>query len=656
MTTESLSGPPPSTSRISHLGSTFNKFFSRSLDLFVNAVLQIRIWDRAYPGLMHILIFGGVTIQVLGTLVNLTQMQLFIPLLELPFPRGNGYLIFELVMDLAGVAILVGVIMALFRRLVLHPKSLESSWDDYYSLTLLAIIPLVGFTVEGARFVSISPAWAAWSPVGNLVANFMRFVGMMPDSAAELHRYLVYTHIFFGLVLIASIPFTKLRHLIYTPLNIIFRPRRKSSALEKIDDLEEAEILGVGKISEFTPHQLLSFDACVRCGRCEEACPVAFSGMPFSPRAFIQTMRQAMLTTLVYTNGNSRQDEEMLGSIVPEDTPWYCTTCGACLDSCPAFVNPVDELIDLRRYQVLTTGKMPKSVGDALRNMERQGNPWGMPPEERISWAEDLEVRQLAPGDETDTLLYLGCAYSYDERNKKVAKSIVHLLNEAKVDFGVLGLDEMCCGETSRRLGHEYLFQMMVEQNLEIFASIKFKRIITACPHCFNTLKNEYPQFGSQFEVQHLTEFLADLPCQDLKITSNGNSLERRFTFHDSCYLGRYNQIYEKPRHLLSNAEVDLIEMKKKGANSFCCGGGGGQMWMETDPNTRINHRRLNDAIETGADVVATACPYCLLMFDDAIRSKGLGDQIQVMDVVEILVNQLDGDQENLLSNPTMSD
>jgi Fe-S oxidoreductase len=223
---------------------------------------------------------------------------------------------------------------------------------------------------------------------------------------------------------------------------------------------------------------------------------------------------------------------------------------------------------------------------------------------------------------------------------------MVRLLKETQVEFGVLGLDEMCCGETSRRLGHEYLFQMMVEQNLELFASVKFDRIVTACPHCFNTLKNEYPQFGGHFKVQHLTEFLAERPIQESAFSPNGNDLNGRLTFQDSCYLGRYNQVYKEPRQLLDTAKVEVIEMSKKGENSFCCGGGGGQMWMETDPNTRINHRRLNDAIETGADVVATACPYCLLMFDDAIRSKGLGDQIQVMDIAEIMVNQLEGDRE----------
>lgn len=637
MTTESLPGTPDLNTRISHLGTSSKKYISRLWDLFINAVLQVRIWDKTYAGLMHLLIFGGVTIQVLGTFINLTQMALFIPFLELPFPRGIGYQVFELVMDLAGIAILVGVFMAAFRRLVMRPKTLESSWDDYYALVMLTLIPLAGFLTEGARLVAVTPVWSAWSPVGSLVATLMRSAGLSAASAAELHRYLVFSHVILGLVLAASLPFTKLRHLLYSPLNIFFRPERDSNTLEAIDNIEEAELLGVGKVSEFTPQQLLSFDACVRCGRCEEVCPVAFSGMPYSPKDFIQSMRTAMQTGLVNSNGNGQGDAEMIGGAIPEETPWYCTTCGACLDRCPVFVNPVDDIIELRRYQVLTTGKMPKSIGDVMRNMERQGNPWGMPPDNRISWASDLQVRQLEPGDEVDVLLYLGCASAYDERNKKVARSVVQILNQANVDYGVLGLDEMCCGETSRRLGHEYLFQMMVEQNLEIFNSFKFQRIVTNCPHCFNTLKNEYPQFGGDFLVQHLTEYLSEISYTGLPAQSNGQQL----TFHDSCYLGRYNQVYDQPRQLLSKTKLNWIEMNRANENSFCCGGGGGQMWMETDANTRINHRRLSDAVDTGAQVVATACPYCLLMFDDAIRSKGMGDQIEVMDLAEIMADQI---------------
>jgi Fe-S oxidoreductase len=267
-----------------------------------------------------------------------------------------------------------------------------------------------------------------------------------------------------------------------------------------------------------------------------------------------------------------------------------------------------------------------------------------MPPENRMAWADGLEVRELAPGEETDVLFFTGCAAAFDERNKKVARAFAKLMHKAGVDFAVLGFDEMCCGETARRMGHEYLFQEFAKQNIETLGKVKFNRVVTACPHCFNTLKNEYPQMGGDFKVMHYSELLAELNLPALtpgpSPRGRGESLGN-VTYHDSCYLGRYNNIYKQPRELLKNADVKLVEMARSGENSFCCGGGGGQMWLETDANTRINHRRLADSVDAKADVVATACPYCLLMFDDAIRSKGVGEQIKVMDIAEVLETQL---------------
>jgi Fe-S oxidoreductase/nitrate reductase gamma subunit len=640
MTTQAASGENQElTSQGNKLGALWQEARPKVRDFLVHAIGQVRILRKAYPGIMHALIFWGVTIQILGTAINLMQMQLFIPFVELPFPRGSAYLAYELIMDLAGVAILIGVGMALFRRLVLRPKSLVSDWDDYFALALLALLPLAGFTLEAMRLISKSPQWASWSVVGNALAQVFQSLGMQPQAAAAWHPILLWTHVGLGLTFIASIPFTKLRHLFSAPLNVLFHPRRKEGVLEKIEDIEETELLGVGKVSEFKPAQLLSFDACVRCGRCEEVCPAALSGMDYSPRAFIQSLRQEMVGGLVKRNGKNAGE---LDQDLPEGIAWYCTTCGACLAGCPAFVNPVDEIIDLRRYQTLTTGKIPKSVADVLRNMERQGNPWGIPAEERSAWAEGLGIRELQPGDKTDVLLFLGCAFAFDERNKKAARAFVKLLQSAQVDFGILGMDEMCCGETARRLGHEYLFQVFGEQNIEIFSSIQFERIVTQCPHCFNTLKNEYPQLGGNFRVQHYTEYLVEsgLYPQVANTGANGNG---KTTYHDSCYLGRYNQIYQQPRQLLNQAGADLVELPRKLENSFCCGGGGGQMWLETDAETRINHRRLEDVLAVEAETIATACPYCLLMFDDAIRSKGLGETLQVKDISEVLAAKLAG-------------
>jgi Fe-S oxidoreductase/nitrate reductase gamma subunit len=637
MTTQAAPQPSTKSPRASSINTSLEKLAPRIRDFFVHALIQVRVLKKAYPAVMHKLIYIGVTIQVIGTIILLLNMLLFFPW-TISFPRGTADLIYELVMDIAGVMILAGVFMAFFRRLVLRPKSLESRWDDYYALILLTLIPLLGFTMEATRLLATNSPWAAWSPVGNLVAHLFASLGMTAQGATQLHDVLWWVHAGVALLLVASIPFTKMRHLVYIPLNIILRPLRPTGALEKIENIDQAEVLGVGKVSEFTSQQLLSFDACVNCGRCEEACPSNISGMDYSPRKLIQTLHQTMVDSLQKPSGKSNQ--ELFAGAFTEAYPWQCTTCGACTTLCPAFVNPVDEIIDLRRYQSLTTGKVPKSVADASRNMERQGNPWGIPAQDRLNWSEGLNLRELAPGDQVDVLYFIGCASAFDDRNKKVARSFVHLLQNANVDFGVLGFDETCCGETARRMGNEYLFQVFAEQNLEAMGKLKFNRIVTQCPHCFNTLKNEYPKFGSTYKVQHYTEFLSELSLTK-DTTPNGNGFKGKLVYHDSCYLGRYNHIYQAPRDLLKDVSLNPIEMPRAGSNSFCCGGGGGQMWLETDPSTRINHRRLADALEVKADTVATACPYCLLMFDDAIRSKGLGEQIQVMDIAELVERQL---------------
>ncbi len=608
-------------------------------DFFTHIIAQTRILQKAYPGLMHFLLFWGVGIQVVGTVINLLNMALFQPWV-IEWPHGNWYLGYELVMDLAGGMILVGVGMAALRRYVLRPKYLESRWDDGFALVMLTLIVLAGYTNEAMRFIASNPPWRAWSPIGNWFAGGLANAGVSPQQAAAWHDASVYVHATLAMALLAAIPFTKMRHLLYAPLNVLSRPFRKTGELTKIEDIETTELLGVGKVSEFTSQQLLSFDACLRCGRCEEACPSNFSGMAYSPKDLIQALRTAMLDNLVA--GNGKPEVEITASVLPENYAWQCTTCGACIEKCPAFINPVDEVVDLRRYQVLTTGQMPKSVGDTMRNMERQGNPWGIPPDSRMAWAEGLEVRELVPGEETDVLYFTGCAAAFDERNKKVARAFAKLMKKAGVDFAVLGFDEMCCGETARRMGHEYLFQEFAKQNIETLGKVKFKRIVTACPHCFNTLKNEYPQMGGNFEVLHYTELLAGLSLTlSPLLKGEGQGMRGRVTYHDSCYLGRYNKVYAQPRQLLKGVQVELVEMGRSRENSFCCGGGGGQMWLETDANTRINHRRLADALDAKAEVVATACPYCLLMFDDAIRSKGMGEQIKVMDIAEVLEKQL---------------
>jgi len=616
----------------------WDKVWAGVKDLLVHAVGQLRIWKKLYGGIMHFLIFWGVTIQVVGTAINIQQMALFTPW-ALTWPREGFYLTYEFFMDLSGVFILVGVTMALIRRLVIKPSYLGSKWDDYYVLGMLMGIAIAGFFNESMRLVSANPEWRNLSFLGNLLALGLEGLGLTSEAAFRLQPVFLFTHIGLAITLTASLPFTKLRHLVFTPLNVILRPRREMGALEKIENIEETEVLGRTQINEFSPQQLLSFEACLDCGRCEDVCPATISGMAYSPRTLIQSLRGVFTDELVGVNGNGHK--ELNAESVKEDL-WGCTTCGACLTHCPALINPPEQVVELRRSQVLMTGQMSKQVGDTLRNFERQGNPWGMPPEDRLKWADGLEVRELAPGDEVDVLLYIGCAGAYDDRNKKVTQAFVRLLQKAEVDFGVLGFDEMCCGETARRMGHEYIFQVFAEQNIELFNSVKFKRIVTQCPHCFNTLKNEYPQMGGDFEVLHYTEFLVELSnAGKLGVKGIDGLGEKRLAYHDSCYLGRYNGIFEAPRELLDLAKTDRFELDRNSENSFCCGAGGGGMWVETDPNTRINQARLQQALDAKAEVVATACPYCLIMFDDAARSKGVGEDIQFLDIAEVLDSQL---------------
>ena len=631
MTAEATAAPETTSKRWETLGP-------RSKDFFTHVFTQPRILKKLYPGIMHFMLFWGVGIQVVGTIINLLNMALFQPWV-IEWPRLGVYLGYELIMDIAGGMILVGVGMAAIRRYILRPKYLDTHWDDGYALIMLTLIVLVGYSNEAARFISTNPQWANWSPIGNWFAGILRAAGVSPQQAQAWHDASVYLHATLAFALVASMPFTKMRHLIYAPLNILMKPLRKTGELEKIEDIEETELLGVGKVSEFTPQQLLSFDACLRCGRCEDACPSTFSGMPYSPKDLIQFMRTSMLDNLV-SGGNGKGEVEIMASVIDEEYPWLCTTCGACIEKCPALINPVDEVVDLRRYQLLTTGQMPKSVGDTMRNFERQGNPWGMPPQERARWAEGLNVPKAEPGKEFDVLLYLGCSMAFDERNKKIAQAIVELLKRSNVDFAYLGLDEACCGETARRMGHEYVFQVMAEENIAMFSELNFKRIVTPCPHCLNTLVNEYPKFGGDYEVIHITEFLQSLSMDIGKVSLSENGRSPRVVYHDPCYLGRYNDVYSEPRELLDAAELNRGEMKRNKANSFCCGGGGGHMWLETDAETRVNHRRLEEALDAKAEVIATACPYCLTMFADAINSKGLGDEIQVMDISEILAKE----------------
>jgi Fe-S oxidoreductase len=419
-------------------------------------------------------------------------------------------------------------------------------------------------------------------------------------------------------------------------------------ALEPIP-LEESETFGVSKIQDFTWKDLLDLYACAVCGRCHVNCPAQLSGKSLSPREVIRNLKEHLLEAgpgLLAGKAESSPESQaktqattMIGDVVTEEEIWACTTCGACQEVCPVNIEHIRKIIDLRRNLVLTQSKMPESAQIMLRNMQSRGHPWAGVQSMRLrgDWTSGLELNILAEEDNANTLFWVGCTGALVERNVKATLSMTRVLKAAGVDFGVLGDAETCCGDPARRAGYEFQFQIMAEQNIEIFKSHNIKEIITSCPHCYNTIKHEYPRYGGDFKVVHYTELIADLIRQGkLKLT---NELNSKLTYHDPCYLGRYNSVYLEPRRILQAIpKAKLEEMERSRDTGFCCGGGGGLMWIEEQPGTtKINQMRLEDVLKTGAETVVTACPYCLQMFEESIEHKGIKDSLKARDLAELV-------------------
>jgi Fe-S oxidoreductase len=448
------------------------------------------------------------------------------------------------------------------------------------------------------------------------------------------------------------IPRSKHLHILASLVNAFFKQLGPKVVLEPIP-LEEQETFGVSKIQDFTWKDLLDLYACAVCGRCHVNCPAQLSGKSLSPREIIHNLKEHLLEAgpglLANKAEASSQNQaeiqaqtpakSMIGDVITEEEIWACTTCGACQEVCPVNIEHIRKIIDLRRNLVLTQSKMPESAQLMLRNMQSRGHPWAGVQSMRLrgDWTSGLELKILAEGDNAHTLFWVGCTGALVERNVKATLSMTRVLKAAGVDFGVLGDAETCCGDPARRAGYEFQFQIMAEQNIEIFKSHNIKEIITTCPHCYNTIKHEYPRYGGDFKVVHYTQLIADLMRQGkLKLT---NELNSKLTYHDPCYLGRYNGVYLEPRRILQAIpKAKLEEMERSKDTGFCCGGGGGLMWIEEQPGTtKINQMRLEDALKTGAETVVTACPYCLQMFEDSIEHKNMKDTLKARDLVELV-------------------
>jgi Fe-S oxidoreductase len=551
--------------------------------------------------------------------------------------------LYRSILDIAALFVIAAVIVAVIKRYIVKPKRLErkESLKEKMIMALLftAMIVLMAlhYGTEALKYsaYNISP-----SPIiGGLLANSLTSAGISPATLSATYTAFWWINYVILLGALVYAPHSEHLHPLFSPANIFFRPLGPTGALEPVP-AEETENFGVSKLQDFTWKQLLDLYACTWCGRCHAACPAQLSGKSLSPREIILNLKKHLLEEGPgLLNGKAEGSSKLIGDVVAEDAIWACTTCGACIEACAVKVEHVRRIMDLRRNLVLTQNKMPETAQLMLRNMQSRGHPWAGIQSLRLrgDWTDGLDVKVLADGDTADTLFWVGCTGALVERNVKATLSLTRVLKAAGVDFAVLGEAETCCGDPARRAGYEFQFQMMAEQNIETFKSHNIKEIVTSCPHCYNTLKNEYPQYGGDFNVVHYTQFIGKLIAQGKLKLANG--LNSRVTYHDPCYLGRYNGVYQEPRQILQSIpQTNLVEMARTRNKAFCCGGGGGHMWIEEESGTtKINQMRLDDALKTGAEQVVTACPYCLQMFEEGIEHKGIKGALKVQDLVEIV-------------------
>ncbi len=611
-------------------------------------LFQKRVRGSLLPGLFHSLVFYSFILLVITTAVVFVDADLRIHLF-----RGWIYVALTMGAELAGVLMLVGAAIALWRRVVAKPSSLESCAADWIALAFIALLVVTGFLTEGLRIASAGDPWAWLSPVG--WASSLMFVGLAKPAAAGAHRTLWWAHTALAMGWIASLPYTKFFHLLAIPTNVYFSKTKPRGELTRVDiaaimesDQEDLQV-GVEKAADFTWKQRLDFDACVSCGRCEEVCPATLTGHPFSPKLLIQRSRDLVAGRISVNGadgGTPHPAETIVGDALDKDFIWYCRTCTACMEACPAAIDHVDTLMEMRRNEFMIQGRVPHEAAQALRLLENTGNPFGRPAA-RTDFIEKNALRIVAPGEDVDVLFWIGCCTTFDPSKQKIATDLFKLLDVCGVSYGVLGEDERCCGDPARLIGDERLFQEIAKAQVEALNSRSFRVLLVNCPHCYNVLSNEYPQFGGSYKVVHHSQFLHEMLWNGALRPSHGRT--SRIVYHDPCYLGRYQKIYDPPREVLGALPGGtVVEMGNDyRERSLCCGGGGGHYWMDLKAGKeRINNLRVDQARAAGADTIVTSCPYCQQMLNDSVKSRELDEKIRVVDIASLVLETLDATPE----------
>jgi Fe-S oxidoreductase/nitrate reductase gamma subunit len=613
----------------------FDRYDERVKRLIGDVFSQKRVVRAKDGGLPHGLFFLGFLALFVGTLIIMAQADLLTPLMGMNLLSGEFYKGFSLVLDLAGLIAVIMLAVLFIRRFISKPDGLETIDQDYMIHLLLFAILVTGFTVEGARMAATElqqkPELARFSPVGYMAAWLI--AGFSPEAIRVGHKIFWWLHFALVLGFITAIPYSKLRHIVTTSLNAFFAPLEPKGTLAIIDlEDESIEQFGVAKVRDFTWKDIFDADACTGCKRCQDRCPAHATGKPLSPMNMIRQVGETA----------EANPEESLLEVIGRDAIWACTTCRACQDICPANNEHVNKILELRRNLTLMEGGFPgDEVRTAVNNIEVNGNPFGLAYAARGDWSEGLRVSHMENGEEADILYFVGCYASFDRRNREIARSFVKICAAAGVRVGILGKEEKCCGEPLRKLGNEYLYQMTAADNIELIKGYGVKRIVTTCPHCFNTLSRDYRDLGMELPVEHYSTYLNGLLMAG-RLSLTPEPFEA--TYHDSCYLGRYMDIIDQPRNILQLAGARIREMDASGYDSFCCSAGGGRILAEEKLGTKISETRVQMARDTGASLLITNCPFCLTMFEDGIKTGGHEGNLVVKDLAEIIAARL---QEN---------
>lgn len=606
-------------------------------------------------GLMHLFVMWGFLTLFAGTLIVTIEYDVFQKLLgrERGFWVGTFFLGYELTLDVLGVLFLAGLALALVRRYGLRLRHLSVTPADLLLPLWLGAIGVTGFLVEGLRLAAHAADLGyapEWSPAGHVVALSVQGLGL--ETVTAWHAYVWWFHAVIALGWIAWLPFApKVAHVLLAGVNVALQdmsPRGRLAPIDVEAAFEAGDAIGIEHIRDMTRKDLLDVASCTECGRCEARCPAHLSGKVLSPRRIVLGLRDQAIAQS--SRPAAATPLRVMGNAVSPEAIWACTTCMACVDACPVHIDPLNKIVELRRHEVMVQDQYPATFGDVFAGTERRGNPWNQHRSGRLDWAKNLPLRTMKEvrdaGASVEYLLWIGCAAAFDARNQRVARSLVRILDAAGVSFAVLGEEESCTGDPARRCGHEHLFQTQARTNIATLQQYAFEKILTLCPHCFNSLRNDYPDFDGAYQVVHQTELIRDL--LDQQRLPLPQALRARVTYHDSCYLGRHNGVFDAPRQILAQIEgVRLVEMAASREQGLCCGAGGGMMWIEEAPGQRVNERRVQQVQEAfgaapgdaSGGIVASACPFCMTMMEDGLAARK--SPVQGLDVAELVAQAM---------------